>query len=344
MNFVSQVLHADYGKFFKNIRELAEKEHRSALLLTLDVCFSSVVYGSALTDYFNYEFYKKSLKERGRYAVVRTQDRFYQLVNDPKYKKTFTVKPNFLREFAQYAGRDWVYPDGTNYEAYDSFLDRHDAFMVKPIDGLGGGGIYKSTLRQIGDRKAFYQKLIEDRYYLEEVIRQCDEMASFNPSSVNTIRVMTHNVDDHPTIFFCSVRVGNGDTVVDNFHSGGMSAVVDNDTGVVKGAAMDKSMRRFDAHPVTGVVFQGFQIPCWEEAKEMVYASCRMHPEMTVIGWDVCITEQGPILIEGNRRPGFDMVQMLVDEGQKYVLEDIKARFCEWQKRKRSAEEAVRPE
>jgi len=115
--------------------------------------------------------------------------------------------------------------------------------------------------------------------------------------------------------------------VVDNFHSGGMSAVVDNETGVVIGPALDKSMRRFETHPVSGIRFEGFQLPYWPEAIEMVHAACRKHPEMTVIGWDVCLTDNGPILIEGNRRPGFDMVQMLVDEPQQYVLDDITKRF-----------------
>jgi len=334
MNFFSQVIHADYGKFFRNIREAARREHKNSVLMTLDVGFSTVAFGSALTDYFNYEFFNKSLKERSRYAVVHTQDKFYQLVNDPKYKKTFTVKPNFLREFSQFAGRDWVYPDGSNYDVFDEFLNKHDTFMVKPIDGLGGGGIYKSSLQEIGDCREFCQKLVSQRMFLEEVIRQCAAMASLNPSSVNTIRVMTHNIDDHPTIFFSSVRVGNGNTVVDNFHSGGMSAVVDCKTGIVTGPAMDKSMRRFEAHPVTGVVFKGFQIPDWDKVKVMVDNACRMHPEMTVVGWDVSITDDGPILIEGNRRPGFDMVQMLDEKGEKYVLKDIETRFVAWQKQK----------
>lgn len=333
MNFISQVLHANYGNFFQNIREVAKKEKKNSVLLTLDVCFSTVVFGSALTDYFNYEFYNKSLKERGKYAVVHTQDKFYQLVNDPKYKQTFSVKPNFLKEFSQYVGREWIYPDGKNYDAYEAFLSRHDTFIVKPIDGLGGGGIYKAARGEIGDPKEFYQKLIAERMLLEEVIRQCDAMASLNPSSVNSIRVMTHNIDDCPTIFYSAVRIGNGGNVVDNFHSGGMGVTVDCDTGVLKGAALDKSMHRFERHPVTGTAFDGFQIPYWEEVKQMICAACRLHPEMTVIGWDVAVTDNGPILIEGNRRPGFDMVQMLDNHGAKHILKEIKARFLASKKR-----------
>jgi hypothetical protein len=70
----------------------------------------------------------------------------------------------------------------------------------------------------------------------------------------------------------------------------------------------------------------------------MVHAACRKHPEMTVIGWDVCITDNGPILIEGNRRPGFDMVQVLLDKPQQYVLDDITAKFLAAQKKKEAQE------
>ncbi len=334
MNFISQVLHADYGKFFRTVKEVARKKNKNSVFMTIDVAISTVVLGCALTDYFNYEFYDKSYRERRKFAVVRTQDKFYQLVNNPKYKHNFSIKPNFLREYRKFNGREWICPDGKNFEAFDSFLDRHSTFMVKPVDGLGGGGIYKSSLDEVKDRRAFYQKLIQDRYYLEEKIVQCAEMAAFNESSVNTIRIMTCNIADDPKIFFCSVRVGNGGAVVDNFHSGGMSAVVDNDTGVVIGDAMDKEMNRFECHPASHLKFRGYQIPRWDEVKEMVYEACRMHPEMTVIGWDVAITDEGPLLIEGNRRPGFDMVQMLVDEGQKYVIEDMTKRFLAEQKRK----------
>ena len=36
-----------------------------------------------------------------------------------------------------------------------------------------------------------------------------------------------------------------------------------------------------------------------------------MPDKILVVGWDVAISENGPVIIEGNRRPGFDIVQVL---------------------------------
>ena len=69
----------------------------------------------------------------------------------------------------------------------------------------------------------------------------------------------------------------------------------------------------FDAHPTTGVVFDGFQIPCFQEAKELVLKAALESDKILVVGWDVAISENGPVVIEGNRRPGFDLVQVLDD-------------------------------
>ena len=42
-----------------------------------------------------------------------------------------------------------------------------------------------------------------------------------------------------------------------------------------------------------------------------------------MVGWDVAITEKGTTLIEGNRRPGFDLIQVLSKKGRKDIM-----RYC----------------
>ena len=50
------------------------------------------------------------------------------------------------------------------------------------------------------------------------------------------------------------------------------------------------------------------------------------------------ITDHGPILIEGNRRPGWDMVQMLDDMGEKDKLKAIESAFIAWKARESAAQ------
>ena len=47
-----------------------------------------------------------------------------------------------------------------------------------------------------------------------------------------------------------------------------------------------------------------------------------MSKHIHVVGWDVAVTEEGCVLIEGNRRPGFDLVQVLSKRGRKDIMRE----------------------
>lgn len=47
-----------------------------------------------------------------------------------------------------------------------------------------------------------------------------------------------------------------------------------------------------------------------------------IEPKIMVIGWDVAITPNGPMFVEGNRRPGFDLVQILCGKGRKDIIQN----------------------
>lgn len=63
-------------------------------------------------------------------------------------------------------------------------------------------------------------------------------------------------------------------------------------------------IEKTDRHPDTGVIFNGFKIPYWEDAKKLAVASAEKLPELTYIKWDIAIMEAGPVVIEGNGTPG----------------------------------------
>ena len=305
--------------YLKRIDEVAYKNNKSTFLMVIDVFIWYIFYGATLTDYLNYEFYNRSFKERREYAVVRTQNKFYERVSPSKYKEFFTIKPNFLNNFKEYIGRDFYVPsDGI--DKLKLFLKKNKEFMIKPLDGLGGADVKKVKSSDIKNYSEYLKYLEDNRMFLEELIVQHKKMSILCPSSVNTLRVMTFVNNNKSELLYAALRVGNGVNEVDNFHKGGMGISIDTNTGRLKGEAIDKDLRHFTKHPVTKTYFNNYELPYWNEIKELVLKAALVNQNIKVVGWDVAITKNGPVLVEGNRRPGFDLVQVLSDKGRKDII------------------------
>ena len=99
-----------------------------------------------------------------------------------------------------------------------------------------------------------------------------------------------------------------------------MGINIDTKTGRLKGVATDKDLRKYKKHPTTRMEFDNFEIPYFKEMKELVLKAALVNQNIKVVGWDVAITKKGPVLVEGNRRPGFDIVQVLSNRGRKDII------------------------
>ena len=318
--------------YLKRINETAYQNNKSTIWMILDIGIWYVFYGATLTDYLNYEFYNKKFKERKKYAVVRTQNKFYEKVSPSKHKEFFTVKPNFLNNFNKYVKRDFYVPE-YGIDKLNEFLKKHKEFIIKPIDGLGGALVKKMKSNSVNNLKDFMEKLEKENLFLEELIVQHKKMSMLCESSVNTMRIMTFVHNGKSEILYAALRVGNGTCEVDNFHKGGMGIPIDTKVGKLKGNAIDKDLKEFKKHPITKMYFDKFQIPFWDETKRMVLEAALVNQNIKVVGWDVAITKTGPVLVEGNRRPGFDLVQVLSRKGRKDIMHHVNNRINEKKKK-----------
>jgi len=55
-------------------------------------------------------------------------------------------------------------------------------------------------------------------------------------------------------------------------------------------------------HPDTSLPLKGFRLPFWDEAMTLARRATALFVPLRTIGWDVAITAEGPVLIEGNAR------------------------------------------
>ncbi|MCI9058726.1 MAG: hypothetical protein HFH52_02915 [Lachnospiraceae bacterium] len=135
-------------------------------------------------------------------------------------------------------------------------------------------------------------------------------MQEFNPNVVNTLRIGTFCINGKAEVFAAGLRMGISEGCVDNLCAGGICANVQICHGIVNSSGIDGDFNRFKANPYSGKKLQGFRVPYWNEAKELAVSSAQRLSDRNIVGWDVAITKDGPVLLEGNPDQGTGVIQM----------------------------------
>jgi hypothetical protein len=162
---------------------------------------------------------------------------------------------------------------------------------------------------------------------VEAGVEQHAAQRALFPETTNTIRVLTmlDMADRSPFIVLAVQRIGaTSSGPVDNWSQGGLSAQVDLDTGRLGKATRlpeRDGLQWFSAHPDTGAPIQGQQVPHWEVVKETVLRAARAISFLEYVGWDIIVTEDGPVVLEANINSGMNVLQV-----HKPLLADPRAR------------------
>ena len=257
-------------------------------------------------EFLLYGFDKKDYKLRQEYISQRLKEvliyQYYlpdsgkilmQLKN--KYVFYTLAKPFFKREvFLIESSADW--------NNFKQFCKLHQQFIIKAIDKGCGVGIWKECVNTEKQAKELFEKLIDGgKYVVEELVIQEKSLASFNDSSVNTVRYPSFRHGNKIIGAFPFIRFGRKGSVVDNAGQGGLFASIDIATGKICTCGYDEKGHQFDVHPDSGVKIMDFQIPQWQELiKEAYNAHLSLPQDHTYVAFDYALTEKGWTLIEGN--------------------------------------------
>ncbi len=266
--------------------------------------------GCRVEEYFLFRFYQKDRAARDTYLTYDRRYRFVKAINDDQSLNA-TVPGNkvlFNMLFDKYLAREWINPTSATPEAFAAFVKKHGKVMLKPAcDGKGHGiSIYEYTTDE--DARALHSRLMGASMLAEEVLVQHPALNQINPSCINTVRVATYTERDDEHILLASLRTARSVSIIDNFAAGGIHMAVDLKTGRICSNATDEQMHDYPTHPLTGTKLNGFQLPNWDKALDVLHRASRdMYalPGCRYLGWDIAFLENDEIaIVECNWRQG----------------------------------------
>ena len=199
--------------------------------------------------------------------------------------------------------------------------------FVKPRSGSGGhrmerwdfigNGRYRNARGEVMTRADLMEKLsrqsLKDDFLVQPRLANHPALDDISNGALATVRVLTcRNERGRAEATNAAFRMAIGNSVVDNFHQGGLATAVNLETGVI-GIASDIGIRPDvgwrDTHPVSGARFAGRTLPHWQQVLALAVKAHEAFPQRVVVGWDVAMLADGAMIIEGNGKPDLDIHQ-----------------------------------
>lgn len=210
-------------------------------------------------------------------------------------------------------------------------------YLLKPNNGMLGLGI--SVLEKLADGGLNYQnqKLSIDDFF--QNLKQMEaSLASYKKNvavveqdfqgillqsrvenhpditkltgfkMLQTVRICTHvTADNQVEILFAFMKLAGSEGLADAFNlgkTGNMLAEIDPTNGMLRKVhAMDQQqgcLVQVDRHPVTLTNLLEFTLPHWEACRQLAEQVSLAFLPLRAVGWDIAITDQGPMVLEGN--------------------------------------------
>ena len=282
----------------RNDKKLVQK-------LTLDIVKCWLQYEALPYEYFTFDLRHCDDKKRATFmtdiqksqacATYSSLDGYLKEVCD-KFAFYQLMKPFYCRKVFQVN-------NSTDKEEFVRFAMQTKSLFCKLSKGSRGNSAFAEEIATKEDAERLFLRLTtssDNIWVVEERIKQSEEMAQWNASCVNTVRLPAFITKDGFKVLDPFFRTGRAGSVVDNAGQDGVFAAINPETGVLISDGVDEYCHTYPVHPDSGLTFKGWQIPHWNELLEVAEKAHRTIPHHKYIGWDFALTDKGWVLIEGN--------------------------------------------
>jgi hypothetical protein len=315
------------------MKVLKDPERKSLLRITYETMTLLITYRELPVHYFSRFLFKENIRNFRDYLPNKfLAEKIIPVFNDKNVKEVLDNKLYFDFYYRQFnvnlptilmynfkqmfviGNKNVIVNDVSDFTALlkETFENNHacDSVLIKKTcASSGGANIFKLYPNQLlSDPETInkiYSIVINSEFLFQENVKQHPELMRLNHSCLNTIRMDTF-IDKNGKISIVSghIRMSINNNHVDNISSGGCFVSVDLQTGRLRKygytTIKNGASKALTQHPVTKTVFENFVIPYFNESRELVLKTAACMPGLRLVGWDVAIGENGPIIIEGN--------------------------------------------
>ncbi|MBR3437256.1 MAG: hypothetical protein IKG97_05835 [Lachnospiraceae bacterium] len=232
------------------------------------------------------------------------EDKCYHDVWFPEIRRPETVVKNIAGVYYD--------PDMkpvTMDEAVSRVLSFREESLIKPSIDSGEGRLIRffdpKSVSEDEVRSIFRE--MGANFIVQAVVKQHEMLAKMNPTSLNTIRVVTFFFENEVHVLSCIYRVGAPNARVDNIGAGGYACPVHKD-----GRLNEKAVNRkaeWEEQNSAGIRFADITVPNYEKVIETVKKAHLKLAHFKLIGWDMTVDTEGePVMIEFNTCPGSNQI------------------------------------
>jgi hypothetical protein len=161
--------------------------------------------------------------------------------------------------------------------------------------------------------KEFLERFSQGIWIVQPRFFSHAKIKTFNESALNTTRIYTMNVGTEIKVLGGFQAFATDNAKIDSWQYGSVYVGLDIEKGTLSKYGLtnlsDKREGLLEKHPNSQLVFENYELPYLREAADLCLKAHEFLYGFFIIGWDVAITDDGPVIVEANEKPGIHAVQ-----------------------------------
>ena len=162
------------------------------------------------------------------------------------------------------------------------------------------------------------------RWIIQERLRSHNAISRVNDTALNTTRIYTLITGNRIEYLGGYQAFATGTALTDSWQHGSVYVAIDplknrlGNYGIT--SQSDPREGVLLEHPDSLIEFRGYEIPFLTESVELCRNAHTLFEQALIIGWDIAVTDNGPVIIEANENPGINVLQCLEGGIRKRVM------------------------